>query len=666
MHRNTFPIAGLFAGLLQGQGLDEGAAQRREALLRLMQTPVEASSRYAQGLMDSPQATAVLTRDDLDRLGPLSLVELLRGLPGVDAHELGTLGDTAGLRGSLVQGAPNTVQILVDGAPLHNPVAGVLSLSLIPVPWELIDRIEVTRGPSSTLHGANAVTGVISIRTRRAGSGSEGRLRAEALRPRGARGGGALRLGGEAWGFVAGAEGLSVDDSGHRYEVLGAPPPAIRPTEAQLDATSRDARRKQRAFLRGDMARGAHQAWFSAGAAHLHAGPAFVGAIFTVPYALSDSNVLQAGWTWRPSSTLVTEAQLNRVYFRQGIGPVPALASADPATVGESYPYEYHREQGSLLLNWRATPSLRFVGGLDGARLQARPSPLIGLLETSRERSAGLFAAMDLSLPGDLGLSLGARAERETLGGSRISPRAVLTWKPTGRSHLRAGWFTSTRSPQVYESRVNSNLGPLRILPNPDLDPESLATFELGYRWSDGAWSLDATAFRGELRHEILRLPVAGAAAGTNQYQNGPSYPSRGLEGEVTWWPHAGWVLGLNATVLHVEDGLTGEQADYAAPFRANLWTRFTHGAWLGGLTLHHTARTRVGAYQGAIVRTDREAFTRLNAHLAWTLVRGLQIFATGELLGAPFTPQGTGFTTKPFVMYGGTRRVGLGMTWRF
>ena len=103
-----------------------------------------------------------------------------------------------------------------------------------------------------------------------------------------------------------------------------------------------------------------------------------------------------------------------------------------------------------------------------------------------------------------------------------------------------------------------------------------------------------------------------------------------------------------------------------SSDLRANLWTRFTHGPWSGALTLHHTAETRVGAYQGATVRTDREAFTRLNAHLDWRFAGGLHAFITGELLGAPFTPQGTGFTTKPFVMYGGTQRVGLGLAWRF
>lgn len=631
-----------------------------------MQTPVEASSRYAQGLLESPQATSVLTRDDLDRLGPLPLVELLRGLPGVDAHELGSLGDFVGLRGSLIQGNPTTVQILVDGAPFHNPIAGVATLSGLPVPWELIDRIEVTRGPSSTLHGANAVTGVISIRTRRADTGQSGEFRAEGLHPRGFRGGGALRVGGEKWGFVAGAEGLSVDDSGHSYQVLGNPPPSLRPTPGQLEATSHDAQRKRRAFLRGDAQFGAHQFWFSGGGSQIFSGASFVGAIYTFPYSTSDTTMLQTGWSWRATPALRWEAQLNRLGFRQGIGPVPALATVDPATLGESYPYEYHREQGSLLMDWRATSVVRIVGGLDGARLTGRPSPLIGLMEPTHERSAGIFASADFNLPGEWGLSLGARAERETLGGSRVSPRLILMWKPSGQSHLRAGWFTSTRSPQVFESRVNSSLGPISNRPNPDLRPESADTFEVGYRWSDGVWSLDATAFSGRLRHEILRLPLAGAPPGTNQFQNGPSYPSRGLEGELTWWPRPGWVLGLNATWLHVEDPQTGELADYAGPFRANLWTRFSRGPWLGSLTLHHTARTRVGAYQGATTGEDRAAFTRLNGHLAWNLPQGLRLFATATLLGAPFTPQGSGFTTKPFVMYGGQERWGLGLGWTF
>ncbi len=384
------------------------------------------------------------------------------------------------------------------------------------------------------------------------------------------------------------------------------------------------------------------------------------------PYSLETTTALQGGWIWEASTHLRWEAQLNRVASRFGIGPTPGLAPLDPATVIPTDHYPYRREQGSLLVDWRLKEGLRLVGGLDGARLEVDRDLIIGLPRPSRERSAGAFASLDLALPEEFGLSLGARAERETLGGSRVSPRTVLTWRPTGQSHLRAGWFTATRSPQVFESRVDSTIGAVRNLPNPGLDPESVDTFEVGYRWSDGVWSLDTTAFSGQLRHQIRRQPVVGAPVGTNQHQNGPTTQNRGFEGEVTWWPRGGWELGLNATWLEVEDAATGSQADYAAPFRANLWTRFTQGAWSGALTLHHTARTPMGAYQGAVVHTDRDPFTRLNVHLDWRFAQGLHAFATGVLLGAPFTPQGTGFTTKPFVVYGGTERVGFGLAWRF
>ena len=75
-------------------------------------------------------------------------------------------------------GQSNYAQLLVDGVPVNDP-GGAFDLANLTT--DNIDRIEMVRGPASVLYGADAMSGVIQIFTRRAGNGSAAPMR----RPRG-------------------------------------------------------------------------------------------------------------------------------------------------------------------------------------------------------------------------------------------------------------------------------------------------------------------------------------------------------------------------------------------------------------------------------------------------------------------------------------------------
>jgi len=92
-----------------------------------------------------------------------SVDEALRSVPGVDIRRSGAYGKTSSIS---IRGAnANQVQVLVDGVRVKSPTLGQADLSdLSP---DLIERIEIIRGPQSTLYGADAIGGVVNIITRR-------------------------------------------------------------------------------------------------------------------------------------------------------------------------------------------------------------------------------------------------------------------------------------------------------------------------------------------------------------------------------------------------------------------------------------------------------------------------------------------------------------------
>jgi vitamin B12 transporter len=108
-------------------------------------------------------AVTVITGADIETRRYPTVDEALRMVPGVEIRRSGSFGKTTSIS---IRGAnPNQVQVLVDGVRVKSTTTGQAELSdLSP---ELIDRIEIIRGPQSTLYGADAIGGVVNIITRR-------------------------------------------------------------------------------------------------------------------------------------------------------------------------------------------------------------------------------------------------------------------------------------------------------------------------------------------------------------------------------------------------------------------------------------------------------------------------------------------------------------------
>jgi len=105
---------------------------------------------------------SVITREEIDQAGVSSLVEILQGQPGVEITQNGGLGTASGvfLRGT----NPSQVLVLVDGLRVGSATTGTTAFQGIPP--SQIERIEIVRGPMSSLYGADAIGGVIQIFTR--------------------------------------------------------------------------------------------------------------------------------------------------------------------------------------------------------------------------------------------------------------------------------------------------------------------------------------------------------------------------------------------------------------------------------------------------------------------------------------------------------------------
>ena len=138
------------------------AAAESEPHIRLDETVIT-PTRTSTSLENVGSAVTVISRDEIEKSQVRAVTDLLRKVPGVSVTQSGRTGGqvsvfTRGLNS-------NQTLFLLDGARIGNPLNGLVTLSNLTA--DQVERIEVVRGPQSTLYGSDALGGVINIVTRK-------------------------------------------------------------------------------------------------------------------------------------------------------------------------------------------------------------------------------------------------------------------------------------------------------------------------------------------------------------------------------------------------------------------------------------------------------------------------------------------------------------------
>jgi outer membrane receptor for ferrienterochelin and colicins len=151
------------AALLLGAAVTPLAAQGRSAPTEAQRvdTVVVTASRREERLRNTVVATELIGAREIARAPVADLGALLSRFAGIQLDAGVPAGHGVALRGL---GGPR-VLILIDGQPMAGRVNGTLDLARIPL--RLIERVEVVKGPQSTLYGSAAMGGVINVVTRR-------------------------------------------------------------------------------------------------------------------------------------------------------------------------------------------------------------------------------------------------------------------------------------------------------------------------------------------------------------------------------------------------------------------------------------------------------------------------------------------------------------------
>ncbi len=138
-----------------------------------MDEMVVTSTRTEHTIMETPSNISVINEKDIKAMDAKNMAELIKKIPGVFYTNASGLEPKLSLRGTHIGMTPGAM-VLVNGIPMNLGDFGYTDYESIPV--ETIEKIEIVKGPMSSLYGGNSARGVINIITKKAKDNFRGNI----------------------------------------------------------------------------------------------------------------------------------------------------------------------------------------------------------------------------------------------------------------------------------------------------------------------------------------------------------------------------------------------------------------------------------------------------------------------------------------------------------
>ena len=628
---------------LAAAGLLAGAAAQAQQAETTMSTVVVTASGFEQAVEDAPASITVVPRAELEKKSYKDVTDALKDVPGVVVTGGGSSSDIS-IRGM----AASYTMVLVDGRRQNsretrpNSDGPGIEQGWLP-PIEAIERIEVVRGPMSSLYGSDAMGGVVNIITRKVPKAWTGSVRLE-------------------------TQQQEASKSGDIYQTnlfLGGP---IQTDLLGLQVYGQKSRRNEDKFLNGfneqDTTSGTVKLSLTPNRDHditLEVGRTLQDRISTPGKSMAalnsrgQPNTASASdytknlyslshvgrWAVGTSNTYLQREEIDNPGRNMSIqntefnSQITLPLGRHLTTLGVSYKNEKLVDKGNQLVT-------------------AHP------IDTLERYQWALFAENEWSLTDRFALTAGLRLNRDQNYGTHWTPRLYGVWKATDQLSVKGGVSTGFKAPSLRAAvadwgQITGGGGdPAVIVGNPNLKPEKSTSQEIGVIW-DNRRNLNAslTLFNTDFKDKITeqrRCTDSGSAGASVSARNcvidGTAYKfisdrinvdeanMRGIEATTTWSASDALRLAANYTYTHSEQKsgafkgqplnkmpkhMLNATADWRATGRMNVWSRVN----FRGKTSDYLSRTSMAKGTPSFTFMD----VGLNYHFNKDVKLGLGIY---------------------------------------
>lgn len=546
---------------------------------------VVSAAGYEQKVTEAPASISVISREELQQKRYSNLAQALGDVEGIDIGQ-GT-GKTGGLNISL-RGMPSQYTLILIDGRRQNAAGNVTpngfgetSTSFMP-PLSAIERIEVIRGPMSTLYGSDAMGGVINIITRKVSREWSGSLGLDHTFQENTDFGATSNANIYASGpLIDDLLGLQVRGSffnreasdlsyGNGVEVSKRGPSPVEGQKHTIGARLTLTPHENHDFAL-DVERG-RQAYNN--------DECQLGTLDGLDSDCTASTTTANGYR--------DELRFERDQFalshtaRLGFGTLDSsLMHNTTETIGRTIPGTIGEETevpGAIggadrgLKTTNLVFDTKLVAPIGESHLatvgaQWWKAEMTDDLaqETFEQRTWALFAEDEWRLRDDLALTLGARYDDHDAFGGHVSPRAYLVWNTTENWTLKGGVSRGYRAPDVNDLHEGVNgatrQGQVLTIGSPDLEPETSTSTEFGVYYDNLAgFNANMTLFHNRFDDKIASGdPVTYAGHPTipdgtySQQINIDEAVTQGMELAASWQFAPRWTLSGNYTFTDSE-----------------------------------------------------------------------------------------------------------------
>jgi iron complex outermembrane receptor protein len=437
----------------------------------LMNVEVYSAAKYKQDISETPSSVTVITSEEIKRYRYRDLSDILNSVLGFYTTYDRNYG-YIGVRGFGRPGDYNSrILLLIDGHRMNDAISNMGSMDLcFPLDVDLIDRVEVIRGPASALYGGNTLFGVISVFTKSGRDYKGGQIAGEI-------GSEDAKKGRITYGNLF-KNGVDVLVSGTYYDANGDTlyyPEFDDPATNYGRVNNDDENLKNVSFK-------ISYSDFTLEAAHAKREKG----IPTAPWgSLFDHHGTR---TWDETAL---------------VGLTYEHEYDDDLSVLGRLSYHYHECYGEYVYNsgglttsrdleessWivgefqvtkRLNDTHKIVAGADAQynfQQDQKAWETVVFLDDQRDsKNWGVFIQDEIFLTDKLIVYAGVRRDEYDLMGSTINPRGAVIYKLTDATTLKLLAGRAFRSPSFYELYYND--GNITMKANPQLDPETIKTYE--------------------------------------------------------------------------------------------------------------------------------------------------------------------------------------------
>lgn len=464
----------------------------------LMNIEVTVASKNSEKISDAAGVISVITREELERFGGITLRDVLERIPSLTATQASYLELYGlGARGQQVKGNSGHILILINGRPIREIMEGSMSSDIFAAfPVSIIERIEVIRGPGSVLYGTNAFSSVINLVTK---TTDEHYSSVSALAgPNsgfGANGNGIFNIGDVKFSLAGRYMDKGVNPI--NYKTANATDPA-NPNSQVLNLKDKstsafaDIQYKK---LRGTFLQNNYET------SHFNnANNALVNGGAENSYMKRFGNI---GYGLSATKNWAMDINATATY---------AVFETDPST-------SIVRRSTDVVGEWTNNITLSESASVVAGALynyNKGYSTVTGNVTSDLNRSAiAIYSQVDYWVIKSLKLIGGFQVNKVEDTDMKVVPRGGVIWYPISSLSVKALYGQAYRAPTLYETGVDSPF----LEGNPDLKPEEVTSIDFGVNYQANRFQVGVNYFRNEQINIISsnRLPTDTRSVYRNQ-----------------------------------------------------------------------------------------------------------------------------------------------------